>query len=373
MFERLLALLKKEILQTFRNPQMVGLLVIAPILQLMVFSYAIANDISHISTAIVDQDRSPRSRELITCLTSSSHFSITEFVSSPEEVKNILDQGRAQLVIQINPGFQQELEAGKKVQVQALLDGTDSNTCNIVLNYLSRVFQEFNENIAITNTVQKKVPEKAFKLHEVAWFNENLDAILYFVPAVIAQLITVLSVQLTAMAIVREREMGTIEQIMVTPITPAELVIGKTLPFALICSVELILMTSLGMYWFQIPMRGAYPLLFLATGIYLLVSLGLGLLISAMSSTQQQAMTTMFFFFPPAILLSGMVFPIESMPEWIQWFTYLNPLRYFMSLLRSIFLKGSDLSILSRQLIPLAIYGCTVFFLSARRFKKTVS
>lgn len=373
MFERLLAILKKEILQTFRNPQMVGLLVVAPILQLMVYSYGIANDISHVATAVVDHDRSPRSRALIANLTSSAHFSLTEFPSNPEEVRAILDQGRAQLVIQINPGFQQDLEAGKKVQVQALLDGTDPNTCSIVMNYLSRVLQEFNENIAAACTPQKKAPERAFKLQETAWFNENLDAILYFVPAVIAQLITVLSVQLTAMAIVREREMGTIEQIMVTPITPTELVIGKTLPFALICSVELILMTSLGIYWFQIPMRGSYPLLFLSTGTYLLVSLGLGLLISSLSTTQQQAMTTMFFFFPPAILLSGMVFPIESMPDWIQWLTYLNPLRYFMNLLRSIFLKGSGLNILSVQLVPLAIYGLSVFFLSARRFKKTVS
>jgi ABC-2 type transport system permease protein len=257
-----------------------------------------------------------------------------------------------------------------------LLDGSDSNTAGIVLNYSNEIVGQANFD-ALVDRVTRVLgtfqrPGQA-DLQTRAWFNENLESRNFFVPGVIALIVTLITLMLTSIAVVREYEIGTIEQIMVTPIRPIEFILGKTVPFALIGFADVLLITAVGVYWFEVPIRGSIPLLLLATGLYLLTSLGVGLLISTISRTQQQALMTSFLFFAPAILLSGFVFPIANMPQVVQWLTYLNPLRYFLVIIRGIFLKGVGLQILWPQMVALTIIGVLTFTLAVRRFHKTLT
>ena len=206
-----------------------------------------------------------------------------------------------------------------------------------------------------------------------AWFNENLESRNFYVPGVIALLVMLITLLLTSMAVVREKEIGTMEQIMVTPITPKEFILGKTLPFALISLVDVVLITLVGVFWFEVPIQGSLWLLLVATSLYLMTTLGMGLFISTVSRTQQQAMMSAFFFQFPAVLLSGFVFPIANMPEVVQWLTYLNPLRYFLIIIRGIFLKGVGMNILWPQMAALAVMGLLILWLASRRFRKTLA
>jgi ABC-2 type transport system permease protein len=260
--------------------------------------------------------------------------------------------------------------------LQLLVDGTDSNTVGIALGYATRITAQFSQE-ALHLRLQRlagNLPQPGqVNLAARAWFNENLESRNYFVPGVIAILITLVSLLLTSIAVVREKEIGTIEQIMVTPITPVEFILGKTVPFFLISFVDVLLATTVGVVWFNVPIRGSLLLLLFCSLLYLLTTLGVGLLISTLSQTQQQAMMTTFFFFMPAILLSGFIFPIANMPMVVRWLTYLNPMRYFLVIIRAIFLKGTGLSILWPQALALAGTGGITLRLAARRFRKTLA
>jgi ABC-2 type transport system permease protein len=210
------------------------------------------------------------------------------------------------------------------------------------------------------------------ELQSRAWFNENLESRNFYVPGVIAILVMLITLMLTSMAIVREKEIGTMEQIIVTPITPAEFIIGKTVPFALIGFADVVLITVVGVFWFEVPVRGSLPLLFVATALYLMTTLGMGLLISTVSRTQQQAMMSTFFFYFPAVLLSGFMFPIANMPRVIRWLTFLNPLRYFLVIIRGIFLKGVGPGVLWPQMLALAVMGLLTLWIASKRFRKTI-
>lgn len=376
MIERIRRMLVKEFLQALRDYRMRSTIFLLPLIQVLVFGYAITTDVKHVALAVYDLDNTVASRDLISRFAGSGYFEIVNYVYDDAAARSLLDHGSVRLVLRINAGFQADLAAGRVAQVQALLDGSDSNTAGIVLNYSNEIVGQANFD-ALVDRVTRVLgtfqrPGQA-DLQTRAWFNENLESRNFFVPGVIALIVTLITLMLTSIAVVREYEIGTIEQIMVTPIRPIEFILGKTVPFALIGFADVLLITAVGVYWFEVPIRGSIPLLLLATGLYLLTSLGVGLLISTISRTQQQALMTSFLFFAPAILLSGFVFPIANMPPVVQWLTYLNPLRYFLVIIRGIFLKGVGLQILWPQMLALTIIGVLTFTLAVRRFHKTLT
>ena len=367
MFERIRQMIIKEFIQVFRDRRMKAIIFVVPLIQLMVFGYAVTTDVNNIPTAVYDLDKSYESRELLKRLESSGYFDILYFVESPEAIKELLDKGKVITAIQMNRGFSADIKKGMKTEVQILLDGTDSNTATIAMNYASRVVAKY---AADTGMKHLSSSPALLDLRTRAWYNPDLKSRNYNVPGVIALMIMLICLLLTSMAIVREREIGTMEQLMVTPIKPIEFILGKTIPFALIGFFDMFLVAVVGLSWFNIPIRGSIPLLTLGTTIYLLSVLGIGLFISTISKTQQQALMATFLFFAPAVLLSGFMFPIENMPEIIQYGTYLNPLRYFLVILRGIFLKGNGIIILWPQMAALLALGITVITISSLRFTK---
>lgn len=375
MLERIKQMLRKEFLQLFRDPKMRGVVFLMPLIQLMVFGYAVTTDVQDVTTAVYDLDNSVASRELIARFEHSGYFQIVEYVGDDRRARELVDRGIVQAVIRINPGFQRDLQTGKTAPLQIIVDGTDSTTAGIVLDYSARIAGRYSEQILLTRFQRLHGAAQGpgqVALQSRAWFNENLESRNFYVPGVIAIIVMLITLMLTSMAIVREKEIGTMEQVMVTPITPTEFILGKTVPFALIGFADVILITVVGVFWFDVPIRGNLLLLLLATGLYLMPTLGIGLLISTVSQTQQQAMMTTFFIYLPAVLLSGFMFPIANMPPIIQGLTYLNPLRYFLVIVRGIFLKGIGLEILWPQMVALAVLGVITLWLASRRFRKTV-
>lgn len=376
MFIRLFHMLRKEFIQTLRDPQMRALLFIAPVIQLLLFSYALANDVSDISMGICDRDQSVQSRELVSRFLGSGKFRATAFPERDSELAALLDAGDVQMILQIDHGFGRLVASGKTAGIQLLLDGTDSNTASIAGVYAMRVIQEYRQDILVERLERKAGSAAArgsFSLDTRAWFNQNLESIYYIVPGLMSVIVTLVSLQLTAMAVVREKEIGTIEQIMVTPIRPWEFILGKTLPFACLCMIEVVIVTVIALFWFEIPLHGSLWLLFLGTALYLGTSLGIGLFISTISRTQQQAMMIQFLYFQPVTILSGFAFPISNMPPAVQYLTYLNPMRYYLTIVRSVFLKGSGFQILWPQMLSLGAMGILVFLLASRRFQKTLA
>jgi len=376
MLERIRHMLIKEFIQVLRDPRMRGVIFLAPIFQLLILSYAITTDIRNISMAVFDQDRTVASRQLVERFSGSGYFVIEHRLMREPEIRELLDGSRAQIVLRIGDGFGRDLSAGRSVIVQAILDGTDSNTASVILQYAGRVIAAHSRQVqleAVRRQAGPVVPAGHIELQPRAWFNPNLESRLYYVPGFIAIIVTLVTLMLTSMAVVREKEIGTMEQLLVSPITPWEFILGKSVPFAIIAFADVILATTVGVLWFDVPVRGSLLLLFLATCIYLLSAIGIGLLISTISRTQQQAMMTTFFFFMPAIMLSGFMFPIANMPEVIQWITYANPLRYFLVIIRELFLKGVGLSVLWPQMAALGVIGLITIGFATRRFKKTMA
>jgi ABC-2 type transport system permease protein len=376
MFERVKHMLIKEFIQVFRDRKTRGLIFGAPIIQLLVFGYAVTTDVRNIVTVVQDRDNSVMSRELVARFVRSGYFEIAIHADDDRQWQDLLDRGEAQAVLRVNKGFGDEVQAGRTARVQLIVDGSDSNTASIVLQYGQRIVGTFSQQILVSQFIRSRgairLPGQV-EVQSRAWFNENLESRNFFVPGVIATIVALITLQLTSMAVVREKEVGTMEQIMVTPITPLEFILGKTTPFAIIGFADVVLVTLVGVFWFGVPIRGDLLLLFCATAIYLMTTLGVGLLISTVSRTQQQAMLSTFFFFMPAILLSGLMFPIANMPEVVQWVTYLNPMRYYLVIIRGIFLKGIGFEILWPQMAALLVLGATTLWIASRRFHKTLA
>ena len=376
MFERIKHMLIKEFIQVFRDPKMKGIIFLMPIIQVLVFGYAVTTDVKHVRTAAYDLDDSVASRELVARFVKSGYFDVSEYVPDERRARDLMDRGQISAILRINPGFHEDLRAGRTAPLQIIVDGTDSNTAGIVLDYSAKIVGRFSEKVLLTRFTRLKVPAQEpgrVEMQTRAWFNENLESRNFYVPGVIAIIVMLITLMLTSMAIVREKEIGTMEQIMVTPIRPIEFILGKSVPFALIGFADVLLITLIGVFWFEVPIRGSLPLLFVATTLYIMTTLGIGLFISTVSQTQQQAMMSTFFFYFPAVLLSGFMFPIANMPEVVQWLTYLNPLRYFLVIVRGIFLKGVGPAILWPQMVALLVMGLATLWLASRRFQKTLA
>jgi ABC-2 type transport system permease protein len=376
MGERLRQMLRKEFRQILRDPRMKTVIFIAPVVQMLLFGYAVTTDVRDVPTAVYDLDHSPASRGLIARFTGSGHFRLVEHIGNHSRIQELLDHGEALLVIQFPPDFQADLKAGRTARLQLILDGSDSNTAGIALEYASRITEAFSleqlsERFQRSGSVPPRIP--LIQLQTRAWFNQELESRNFYVPGVIAMIVSLVTLMLTSMAVVREKEIGTIEQLLVSPIRPIEFILGKTLPFALISFIDVLLVIMVGVFWFRVPVQGNLLLLFFTTAIYLVTTLSAGLLISTISRTQQQAMMTTFLFFFPATLLSGMVFPIANMPLVVQWLTVVNPLRHFLVIIRGIFLKGVGVSTLWPQMIILAALGAAMLWLASARFHKTLA
>jgi drug efflux transport system permease protein len=370
MIERIRHIMIKEFLQTLRDPRMRFVLIAVPVLQSIVFGYAVTTDVKQIAIAIMDRDNTPESRKLVSDFASSHYFRIVKRIFTDDETRDLMDHGAVKAVLQINTGFGGTIRSMKTASAQMILDGTDSNTAGIVLNYAGGVINKYNMEFAGRDS---RAAGGVVDLRTRAWFNENLESRNFYVPGVIALLLSLVTLLLSSMAIVREKEIGTIEQIIVTPITKAEFILGKTVPFALIGFFDVFIITGICVFWFKVPIRGSMLLLLVCTALFIMSTIGIGLLLSTVSSTQQQAMMGNFFFFFPAVLLSGFLFPIANMPQIIQWLTYLNPLRYMLVIIRGIFLKGIGVEILWPQMVGLAALGTSLLVLATRQFKKTMS
>jgi ABC-2 type transport system permease protein len=373
-------IIRKEFLQAFREPRMRTMLFLPPIIQLLVFGYAVNLDVEHSRMAWMDQDRTPQSRELLAAFQGSGRFELVATPSNDREVQNLLDSDKVETVVRVLPGFERDIQRGRTTSVQILINGTNSNTASIVSGYASSIVARFAGQVMQeqnrTRLAARMIPAPVhigvpqLNLQSRVWFNPDLLSRNYFVPGIVVNIITVITLMLTAMAIVREKEIGTMEQLMVTPIRPIELMLGKTLPFALVGLVDVALVVGVALLLFHVPFRGSALLLFACACLFLMTSLGAGLFISTISRTQQQAMMTTFLFFQPFFLLSGFAFPIRNMPQSIQYLTYLNPVRYFIEIVRGLFLKGSGVSVLWPQMLALAVFGVVILSLSAMRFRK---
>jgi ABC-2 type transport system permease protein len=373
MFEKVRYLFVKELIQTLRDKRMRITLIVPPILQLIVFGYAANLDVKHIRTAIRDLDQSVESRDLIGRFGSSKYFDIVSYPNTPGEVKDLINQGKVTVSIEIPTDFSKKLKKGDTATIQIVVDGTESNTALIALGYANQILSEFSTQVLVKRLNRSGMigfQQAGVDLQQRTWFNPNFESRIFYVPGVIASIAFLIPIILTAQAIVREREIGTLEQIMVTPIHSWELMVGKTLPFALVGLFDVIMIALIGVFWFEVPLRGN-PLVLLAGAVlFLMSSVAIGLFISTICTTQQQAQISTFFFSMPAFTLSGFAFPIENMPEWIQYLTYANPLRYFLVIVRGVFLKANGLDILWPQMVALAVLGGLMIVLSSLRFQK---
>ncbi len=368
-------MLVKEFLQVFRDPRMRTVIFVIPCVQTLVIGFAVSTDVAHVATAVYDLDNTGDSRSAVARFIQSGYFDAVAYPKSDAEARDLIDRGRASVVLHLEHGFSEDLRAGRTAGLQFIVDGTDSNTAWIVMGYASRIAGGLSQDLFVerfTRRLGLQHEPGLVQLDSRAWFNENLESRNFFVPGVIVVVVSLVTLLLTSMAVVREKEVGTMEQIVVTPITPAEFILGKTVPFALVGFVDVALVSLVGVYVFGVPVRGSVGLLFLATGLYVLTTLGVGLFISTVSRTQQQAMMSTFFFFFPAMLLSGFAFPVENMPRVVQWLDVLNPLVYFLVIVRGIFLKGLGMSVLWPQIAALGAMGVTTLWLAARRFHKTL-
>lgn len=376
MFRRLSHLIRKEFIQVLRDKKLRLFIFLPPIIQLMAYGYAVNFDIKHVPTAVYDEDNSAESRQLISRFASSDYFSIKNFISTQEELRRLINENRVTLVLRLPYDFSRLIKANQESPVQVLVDATDSNAALIVAGYANKVISDFSLEI-----MQKRLASLGamqgltlpLQVESRAWFNVNLRSRFSFIPGVIAMVVMLVSLMLTALAVVREKEIGTMEQILVSPIRPVEFMLGKTIPFIVISLIDMVVIILVGVLWFEVPLRGSVLVLFLGAITFLFNSVGLGLFISTVSTTQQQAMMAGTFFFTPAILLSGLIFPIPNMPLFFQYLTYLNPLRYFVVVVQGIFLRGDGLAILWPQMAGMITLGLALLTLSVMRFQKRLA
>ena len=367
---RLGHLIRKELLELRQDPRLFGVVIMAPIIQLAVLGYAATTDVKDIPIVIVDADRSAESRDLIHRFEASANFNIVGLLGSTSGIDPYLDRGDAWMALSIPPDYGHQIASARQTSLQVVADGTDSNSTTVALGYAQALVGGYMQELAAAQS--PGAPAGGLVQPEIRiWFNPRLESLDFMIPGIVALLLLVVTTNLSAMAIVREKEVGTLEQLNVTPLARWELIAGKMLPYAMIGVIDVVLVLIVSIYWFEVPMRGSIPLLFAMSLVYLMSTLGLGLFISSISQTQQQAMmTATFFFLTPMIYLSGFIFPIENMPGWIQPLTFLIPLRYFLVIVRGIFLKGVGLETFWPQALALFTWGAVVLTLATLRSSK---
>jgi len=384
---RLIAITIKELHQMKRDWKMYPLLFLAPILQLTILGYAATFEVRHVPTGVLDQDKTFLSRRYVEQFGHSEYFDILYYPASRAELCDLLDRGKIKIGIDIPVDFQKKFKNGTSPQVQLFVDGTESNGAIIAMTYANIISQRFSSKLALQSidtslfnkndffgTWRRDIGKATIIDDEVRiWYNPELLSKLFFVPGVICMILLIVTTNLTAMSIVREREIGTLEQMLVSPATRIELIIGKLSPFIIIGLLDVALIVAAAILIFNVPVKGSIPLLFLFSFIFLFTTLGMGLFISTIARTQEQSMVLTFFCIITMVLLSGIIFPIENMPKIIQACTYIMPLRYFAVIVRSIFLKGVGIEVLWDEGLCLLAIGLGILIMSLIRFKKKLT
>jgi ABC-2 type transport system permease protein len=364
----------KEFLQFLRDRKMIAVVLIAPVIQLIFLGYAATRDVNNIHTIVMDNDRSETSRQLIENFRSSGYFNIDYYVTSYNEINNIIDNGNALVAFVIPNDFEKNIGLNKTANLQVIFDGSDGNKASIAAGYTLGITSAFSQNILNENlqrSGKKYIPVGTIQPEVRIWYNPDLTTRNYMLPSIVGLIIMLVTTSLTSLAIVKEREIGTLEQLIVSPIKPYQMIIGKLIPFIILGFISVTIVMSVMRFWFQIPVKGSVVYLFLSGFIFMLSTLGLGLFISTISKTQAQAMiTSAFGVMMPMIFLSGFAFPIENMPVAVQYLTYLIPLRYFNIIIRGIILKGIGISHLWQETLSLFLFGIIILFLSSLRFSK---
>ncbi|MFA4903107.1 MAG: ABC transporter permease [Desulfobaccales bacterium] len=374
MFRRIRHIIIKEFIQVLRDKKLRFFLIVPPLVQLLTYGYVVNFDIKKVAVAVFDESRTMESRQLIDRFTSTDWFYVKYFVNSKNEILRRIDAGDITMALWIQWDFATRMRQGKSGKIQVIVDATDSNAALIVNRYAGTVIATYNQE-----QLEQRFNSRGhdwvgrfslpLEVEPRAWFNENLISRFSMVPGVIAMVVLLISLMLTALSVVREKEIGTLEQILVTPIRPIELMLGKTIPFVIISMLEVVMVTIVGVLWFEVPFRGSIIVLLLGTLAFLFNSVGVGLLISTISSTQQQAMMAGNLYLTPAILLSGLVFPIANMPVFFQLLTKLNPLMYFIVVTQGVFLKGAGLALLWPEMLSMTVLGLGMLALAVARFK----
>ncbi|WP_457552477.1 ABC transporter permease [Desulfobacula sp.] len=375
MIQRLKQMLIKEFLQILRDRRMLMVIFGMPVIQMVVMAFALTTDVTHIRTAVLDMDKTPSSRELISKFTAGGYFQIIQVITSQKEIKGLLDHAIVRAVIHIPSGFEQTISKGTTAKVQVLTDGTDSNTTAIVQGYAGSIIADYS-NQKLTEQMKKKGIKPVAALVETrerAWFNTNQESKYYFIPSLIAVMLFIFSLLLTSIGIVKEKEIGTIEQVMVTPIRKIEFILGKTLPYMITGYVSMTIMLCVAFIIFNIHVTGNILLLYVLSGLYLFGNMGIALMISASAETQQQAMLTSFLILMPCVMLSGFMFPIKNMPDIVQYATFLNPMRWYLEILRGIVMKGVGIKVLWPAVTAQAALAAAFITLAWARFSKTLS
>ncbi len=372
--QQIFYLIQKEFRQVFRDKAMMFIIFFAPVVQTTVLGLAITVDVKNIQTVINDYDQSSTSREICRKLENNPYFTVAGYVCSPEQIRRRLDGWQAQLAIVIPPHFERDLVRGQRPAIQIIADGVDGNSAGLALGYASGVLANFGAEVALANPA---VTSRSGRVSLVAplprmWYNLDLESKNYMVPGLIAVILTLVSMFLSSMGLVREKEIGTLEQLMVTPIKTWQLILGKVAPFLILGFLSLGVMLLVAFIVFQLQVAGSIALLFALSTLYLFSTLGLGIFISTLAHTQQQAMFISWFFMIFMIFMSGFLFPIQNMPRPVQILTYLDPLRYFVSILREIFLKGSSARFMVSEILSLIAFAVVILFSSALKFKKRV-
>ncbi len=371
--KKLRHMLIKEFIQIRRDKRMRPIIIVAPIFMTILLGYAATVDVLHVGLVACDLDNSPESRELVTRFTNTGTFEVVAAVDDPSAIDEYFDDARAVVAVVIPRGFGKGLAGGQPTVLQLLADGADANTANISLNYARQITLGFSQELLVEQVLRlgaaMRVPQVVAETR--VWYNPDLRSANYMVPAVVAMILMLITTTFTSVAIVKEREMGTMEQLIVTPMTRAQLMLGKLLPYVIIGFWEAVVVLTVAVLWFGIPLKGSILLLFALSALFILTTLGLGLFVSTISHTQQQAMmTAQFFVFFPMLFLSGFTFPIENMPVPVQVVTYVIPLRYFLEIIRGVVLKGVGIETLWPQALALLAIGVIVLSLAVSRFQK---
>lgn len=369
------AILRKELMQVRRDPRTLALTLFMPVLLLILYGYGVSTDIRNIPMVVLDESRSPQSRELLRAFTGSNFFFVSEYVLNPDDIDTALDSGKAKVGIMIPPEFNKRISQNQLADIYVAIDGSEPNTASTSISYINNIVAGYSMNI-IAKNLRGRIPLEELNPIDIraqVWFNPELRSINFIVPGLVAIILMSTSALLTSATIAREREVGTMEPLIASPLKASELMLGKIGAYTIISFADILLVLMVGTLWFQVPFRGSVALLLIVSGVFLLSSLGLGLLISSRSASQQSAVMLAFLStMIPGLLLSGFLFPISSMPRIIQLLTYLIPARYYLVIVRGIFLKGVGVADLWMQALPMTILGLLLFVLSIRSFKKQI-
>ena len=369
--KRVIAVIKKEFYQIKRDKRTIAIILLMPVMELLLFGYAASTSVDHIPTVVFNNDIGIESRELLEGFTNSQYFDLDYYVNSMDQMQEYIDNGNAKAGLVIPPEYSQSISSGETVQIQLIVDGSDPTTAQTILSSAGAVAQSYSVEIMSEKTLGSSPPQ-ALDLRSRVWYNPDMSSIYFNVPGLIGVILQTVTLMLTSFSIVREREKGTLEQLIVTPITKMELMIGKIIPYVIIGFIDIVLALALSIFWFRVPIAGSIGLLLFFSVIFLFSALGVGLLISTISKSQLQAMQLSMFMIMPNILLSGYMFPREAMPKVIQVISNVFPLTYFIRVLRGIILKGNNFAVLFKEFVVLVIFGIGVLALATMKFKKKI-